>query len=121
MIEFRNIYKEYESNQLVLKDFNLTCEEGEITVLIGPSGCGKSTTIKLTNRLINPTKGKIFVNGEDISKQVPVKLRRNIGYVIQNISLFPHMTNAKNVSVVPQLKNGMKIASKKELVSFLIW
>src|SRR5690625_3757690 len=103
MIEFKNIYKQYDTGSVVLKDINLTCEEGEITVLIGPSGCGKTTTMKLINRLIGPSDGSISIDGKDISEINPVELRRGIGYVIQHIGLFPHMTIAQNVSVVPNL------------------
>lgn len=103
MIEFKNIYKKYGENRHVLTDLNFTCEEGEITVIIGPSGCGKTTTMKLINRLITPTEGKVFINGEDISKINPVELRRQIGYVIQHIGLFPHMSIEQNVAVVPKL------------------
>ncbi|QKY69968.1 ABC transporter ATP-binding protein [Lentibacillus sp. CBA3610] len=103
MIEFKTIYKNFEGGNDVLKDINLTCEDGEITVLIGPSGCGKTTTMKLINRLITPTKGSIFIDGKDISQINTVELRREIGYVIQHIGLFPHMTIARNVGVVPNL------------------
>lgn len=103
MIEFKNVHKSYEGAPDVLKDLNLTCGDGEITVFIGPSGCGKTTTMELINRLINPTKGSILINGKDISEIDPVELRRGIGYVIQHIGLFPHMTIARNVSVVPHL------------------
>lgn len=103
MIEFKNIQKKYDNGNVVLKNINLTCETGKITVLIGPSGCGKTTTMKLINRLINPTNGSVFIDGEDISNINPVELRRKIGYVIQHIGLFPHMTIAQNVSVVPRL------------------
>jgi len=103
VIEFKNIYKKFEGGNDVLKDINLTCEDGEITVLIGPSGCGKTTTMKLINRLITPTKGSIFIDGKDISQINTVELRRGIGYVIQHIGLFPHMTIGRNVGVVPHL------------------
>lgn len=103
MIEFKNVYKRYEGSQDILKDINLTCEDGEITVLIGPSGCGKTTTMKLINRLISLTKGSILIDGKDISEINPVELRRGIGYVIQHIGLFPHMTIGRNVGVVPHL------------------
>lgn len=108
MIEFKNIYKEYDGGNLVLKDINLTCEAGKITVLIGPSGCGKTTTMKLINRLINPTKGEIFIDEQDVAQMNPVELRRQIGYVIQHIGLFPHMTISQNVSVVPRLLKWSK-------------
>ncbi|HLR53894.1 MAG TPA: ABC transporter ATP-binding protein [Pseudogracilibacillus sp.] len=87
----------------MLKNLNLTCETGEITVFIGPSGCGKTTTMKLINRLNDVTRGKILINGKDISEMNPVDLRREIGYVIQNVGLFPHMNIARNVGVVPNL------------------
>lgn len=103
MIKFENVYKQYTSGHTVLKNLNLHCNEGEITVFIGPSGCGKTTTMKLINRLIDPTKGRVLVNDEDISTISPVKLRRSIGYVIQHVGLFPHMTIADNVAVVPRL------------------
>ncbi|HLR73258.1 MAG TPA: ABC transporter ATP-binding protein [Pseudogracilibacillus sp.] len=103
MIEFKNVYKRYKGGHDVLKNINLTCEQGEITVFIGPSGCGKTTTMKLINRLINPTKGQILINGKDTSELNAVELRRNIGYVIQNVGLFPHMNIARNVAVVPKL------------------
>lgn len=103
MIEFQHVNKFYDDGFQALKDMNLTINKGEITVLIGPSGCGKSTTMKHINCLITATSGKVLINGEDVSKQNPVELRRKIGYVIQNVGLFPHMTIAKNVAVVPQL------------------
>jgi osmoprotectant transport system ATP-binding protein len=108
MIQFQAINKVYENGNIVLKDINLTIKEGEITVLIGPSGCGKTTTMKLINRLIKPSNGKITLHGEDISTMDPVKLRRKIGYVIQSVGLFPHMTIAKNVGVVPRLQKWEK-------------
>ena len=103
MIEFQHVNKVYEDGFQALKDINLTINKGEITVLIGPSGCGKSTTMKHINCLITASSGKVLINGEDVSKQNPVELRRKIGYVIQNVGLFPHMTIAKNVAVVPRL------------------
>ena len=103
MIELEQVQKRYDDGHVALKDVNLSFKEGEITAIIGPSGCGKTTTMKLINRLINPSKGKITIQGEDISRMDPVTLRRRIGYVIQNIGLFPHMTIAKNVAVVPNL------------------
>jgi osmoprotectant transport system ATP-binding protein len=103
MIKFEKVSKKYNEDHTALKDINLHCNEGEITVLIGPSGCGKTTTMKLVNRLINPSKGRIWINDKDISTVNPVELRRSIGYVIQHIGLFPHMTIAENVAVVPKL------------------
>ncbi len=82
---------------------DLTIEKGKICVLIGPSGCGKTTTMRMVNRLIEPTSGRIFVGEQDVTKGDPVELRRHIGYVIQQIGLFPHMTIAENVATVPKL------------------
>ncbi|WP_191556771.1 ABC transporter ATP-binding protein [Metabacillus idriensis] len=103
MIQLRNITKKYPDGFKALKDINLELEAGKIHVVIGPSGCGKSTTMKLINRLITPSEGTVYINNEDISKINPVELRRKIGYVIQSIGLFPHMTIADNVAVVPRL------------------
>ncbi|MDF2633169.1 MAG: putative signal transduction protein with domain containing protein [Pelosinus sp.] len=108
MIRFENITKTYEHGRKVVEDINLHIREGEILVLIGPSGCGKTTTMKMINRLVEPSLGKIFIKGEDISQLDPVELRRNIGYVIQNIGLLPHMTIAENVALVPKLKKWDK-------------
>ncbi|SFM04256.1 ABC transporter ATP-binding protein [Pelosinus propionicus] len=108
MIRFENIVKTYENGRTVVNGLNLHIKEGEILVLIGPSGCGKTTTMKMINRLVEPTKGKIFIKGDDISNLDPVQLRRNIGYVIQNIGLLPHMTIAENVALVPKLKKWDK-------------
>lgn len=112
MIEFKNVYKRYKGGNDVLKDINLICEKGEITVFIGPSGCGKTTTMKLINRLIEPTKGNILINGKDTNEINPVELRRDIGYVIQNVGLFPHMNIARNVAAVPNLLKWDKEKTK---------
>ncbi|MBX9873914.1 MAG: ABC transporter ATP-binding protein [Beijerinckiaceae bacterium] len=82
---------------------DLTIESGQVCVLIGPSGCGKTTTMRMVNRLIEPTSGRIFVGDRDVTQADPVELRRHIGYVIQQIGLFPHMTIAQNVATVPKL------------------
>ncbi|CAG7649766.1 Glycine betaine/carnitine/choline transport ATP-binding protein OpuCA [Paenibacillus solanacearum] len=103
MIQMTGVNKVYDDGFKALSDVNLELKKGEITVLIGPSGCGKSTTMKLINRLIEPTDGTIRIEGRSTQEWNPVDLRRKIGYVIQNIGLFPHMTIAKNVAVVPSL------------------
>ncbi|MGD9559483.1 MAG: ABC transporter ATP-binding protein [Oscillospiraceae bacterium] len=102
MIRFENVSKSY-GDVLVLDDLSFELNAGEFTVLIGPSGCGKTTTLKTINRLIDPEKGKVYINGKDTSQMDRVKLRRSIGYVIQQIGLFPNMTVEKNISVVPKL------------------
>lgn len=105
MIKFENISKKYTNTKIPAVDnLNLHIKKGEICMLVGPSGCGKTTTMKMINRLIEPTAGNIYINGENIKEQDPVKLRRNIGYVIQNIGLFPHMSIADNIATVPKEK-----------------
>ncbi|GAA0308207.1 osmoprotectant transport system ATP-binding protein [Gracilibacillus halotolerans] len=119
MITLKNVYKQYDDGFEALKNINLTCEDGEITVLIGPSGCGKTTTLRLLNRLINPTKGKVLIDDKDISEINPVTLRRSIGYVIQHIGLFPHMTIASNIGVVPRLLKWDKQSITKRVDELL--
>lgn len=103
MVKFQNVSKIYPNGASAVKNLNLTIEKGELVVLIGPSGCGKTTTLKMVNRLIEPTSGKILVGGKNIQEENPVRLRRRIGYVIQQIGLFPHMTIAQNIGLVPKL------------------
>ena len=86
-----------------VSDLSLNIPAGEICVLVGPSGCGKTTTMKMINRLIEPTSGRILIDGDDVMGLPPVELRRRIGYVIQQVGLFPHLTVAENVAVVPRL------------------
>lgn len=102
MIKFSNIKKAYGASEII-GNLNLEIPEGQFVVLIGPSGCGKTTTLKMINRLIEPTSGSIYINGTDIFKMNPIELRRSIGYVIQQIGLFPNMTVEQNVAVVPKL------------------
>jgi len=104
MIRFENVTKQYDLNSIAVDNLNLHIRKGEILILIGPSGCGKTTTMKMINRLIEPTSGKIYIQGEDAGKLDPVELRRNIGYVIQQIGLFPQMTIGENIALVPKLK-----------------
>lgn len=103
MIRFENVTKEYPDGTRAVNRLNLTVNRGEFVCLIGPSGCGKTTTLKMVNRLVEPTSGRIYVDGRDVMQQDPVKLRRSIGYVIQQIGLFPHMTIAENIALVPRL------------------
>lgn len=103
LIEFKNVMKSYNDDFVALKKINLKINQGELVALIGPSGCGKTTTMRMINRLTEPTEGQILVDGQDISKLDPVKLRRNTGYIIQEIGLFPHMTIEQNISLVPRL------------------
>ena len=102
MLQFEHVSLAYGSQQ-ILDDLSFQIPDGQMTVLIGPSGCGKTTTLKMINRLIEPTGGKIYLDGEDIAAKDKVDLRRHIGYVIQQIGLFPNMTVAQNICVVPTL------------------
>lgn len=86
-----------------VRDLSMHVADGETLVLLGTSGCGKTTTLKMVNRLIEPTRGRILIDGKDVTEQDPVALRRGIGYAIQHIGLFPHMTVAGNIAVVPRL------------------
>ncbi|MDZ7694900.1 MAG: ATP-binding cassette domain-containing protein [Balneolaceae bacterium] len=103
MIKLRKVTKIYEDSVKAVDDISFEVQEGEIFGLIGTSGCGKTTTLKMINRLVNPSAGQIFVNNRDISTEPIEKLRRNIGYVIQSVGLFPHYTIRENVTVVPRL------------------
>lgn len=105
MVTFVEVTKIYSDNIKAVNNLSLTINKGELVVFIGPSGCGKTTSLKMVNRLIQPTSGKIIVNGLDTDKINPVDLRRQIGYVIQDIALFPHHTVASNIGTVPRLKN----------------
>ncbi|MBZ0313149.1 ABC transporter ATP-binding protein [Clostridium butyricum] len=109
MIEFKNIKKSYKS-KIILENFNLSIDDGKLVVLIGASGCGKTTLLKMINRLISITEGEILINGKNINNMDPIKLRRGIGYVIQQTGLFPHMTVKENIEIIPRL---MKISERK--------
>lgn len=102
MIKIEKVTKVYPgSTQSVVNELDLHVKKGEICVLVGASGCGKTTTMRMINRLIDSTSGKIFVDGRDISKVDPIELRLGIGYVIQEIGLFPHYSIEKNIATVP--------------------
>ncbi|WP_404428787.1 ABC transporter ATP-binding protein [Sutcliffiella horikoshii] len=108
MITFQDVTKTYEDGTTAVQSFNLGIKEGEFFVLIGPSGCGKTTTLKMINRLHNVTNGDILIDGKSISDHNIHELRWNIGYVLQQIALFPHMTIEENISIVPELKSWKK-------------
>ncbi|MCY9405107.1 choline ABC transporter ATP-binding protein OpuBA [Bacillus spizizenii] len=103
MLTLENVSKTYKGGKKAVNNVNLKIAKGEFICFIGPSGCGKTTTMKMINRLIEPSAGKIFIDGENIMEQDPEELRRKIGYVIQQIGLFPHMTIQQNISLVPKL------------------
>ena len=104
MIRLENLSKVFPgTEEPAVDDLSMDIYEGEIVVLVGPSGCGKTTTMKMINRIIEPTEGKIILEGDDVTDVDPDKLRRRIGYVIQQTGLFPHMTIADNIATVPRL------------------
>jgi len=102
-ITLEDMGKTYPDGTVAVGDFSLEVHAGELTVLIGPSGCGKSTILRMINRLIEPTHGRILIDGQNILDRNPVELRRHIGYVIQNVGLFPHQNIRTNVGTVPRL------------------
>lgn len=108
MITFSSVSKTYEDGTQAIRKLDFTIQAGEFFVLIGPSGCGKTTTMKMINRLIEPTEGKIFLYDREIHTFDVQELRWNIGYVLQQIALFPHMTIAENIALVPEMKKWRK-------------
>lgn len=120
MIKFENVSKVYADGFKAVDSVNFEIPEGEFLVLIGPSGSGKSTTMKMINRMIPHTNGRISIDGNDITKLNPSELRRNIGYVIQQIGLFPHYTIEKNIAIVPELKGWDKEKIKARVKELLI-
>ncbi|WP_028936720.1 ABC transporter ATP-binding protein [Pseudonocardia spinosispora] len=103
MIEFRGVDKRYPDGTVAVDQLDLVVENGKVTVFVGPSGCGKTTSLRMINRMIEPTSGTVLVDGKDVMKQDPAELRRGIGYVIQQAGLFPHRTILDNVATVPLL------------------
>ena len=104
MIKFENVTKSFKDN-IVLKNISLEIEKGDLVAFIGESGCGKTTTLKMINRLIKPSSGKIYINDKDIEKEEVISLRRNMGYVIQQTGLFPHMTVKENIEIIPKVEH----------------
>ncbi|WP_405081812.1 ABC transporter ATP-binding protein [Paenibacillus chitinolyticus] len=104
MIRFENVSKRYADDTVAVNDLNLEINEGEFFVFIGPSGCGKTTTLKMINRLIPLSGGTLWINGRKVSEYDIHELRWNIGYVLQQIALFPHMTIEENIAIVPEMR-----------------
>ncbi|HEX5493312.1 MAG TPA: ABC transporter ATP-binding protein [Mycobacteriales bacterium] len=104
MIRLDGITKHFPGAALpAVRDLSLSVPDGQIVILVGPSGCGKTTTMKMVNRLIEPSAGRIYLDGQDVTSANPDRLRRRIGYVIQQVGLFPHLTVAQNIAVVPRM------------------
>ena len=102
IIRFEGVSKAF-GTQTVLRDFSLDVEPGAFVSIIGRSGCGKTTVLKLVNGLLSPDTGRVLIQGQDVARIDPVALRRRIGYAIQNVGLFPHMTVEKNIAYVPAI------------------
>jgi osmoprotectant transport system ATP-binding protein len=118
MIVAEHISKQF-NHHLAVNDLSFEVKEGETLVLLGTSGCGKTTTLRMINRLIEPTSGKIYINGRNIHEEKAEVLRRNIGYVLQNHGLFPHYTVAENIAIVPQLLKWPKEKKDKRIIELL--
>lgn len=118
MIEFKKIAKSIKGTKII-KGIDLFINKGELVVFVGPSGCGKTTCLKMINKLINPTSGVILINKKNIAQIDPIQLRRNIGYVIQQTGLFPHMTVRKNIGIVPTLEKWSKEKIEARTVELL--
>ncbi|MGC9529907.1 MAG: betaine/proline/choline family ABC transporter ATP-binding protein [Candidatus Bipolaricaulaceae bacterium] len=119
MIKLENVTKVYPDGTEAVKELNLEVGEGEFCVLLGPSGCGKTTTMKMINRLIPITEGRIYVNGQDTTALDENELRRSIGYAIQEIGLFPHMTVGQNIATVPRLLKWPKDKCRRRAAELL--
>ncbi|MEU8525651.1 ATP-binding cassette domain-containing protein [Streptomyces sp. NPDC048629] len=119
MIRFEHVTKRYADGTTAVDDLSFDVAEGELVTLVGPSGCGKTTTMKMVNRLIEPTEGRILLDGQDVSRVDPVSLRRRIGYVIQQVGLFPHRTVLDNTATVPALLGWKKHKARERAAELL--
>ncbi|ORA34660.1 ABC transporter ATP-binding protein [Mycobacterium aquaticum] len=119
MITFSNVTKKYPDGTVAVDDLTLDVPEGTLAAFVGPSGCGKTTSMRMINRMIEPTSGTLTVNGEDVTKVDPVKLRLGIGYVIQSAGLMPHQRVVDNVATVPVLKGESRRAARKAALGVL--
>ncbi|KQX45640.1 MULTISPECIES: ATP-binding cassette domain-containing protein [unclassified Streptomyces] len=119
MIRFEHVTKRYADGTTAVDDLSFEVAEGELVTLVGPSGCGKTTTMMMVNRLVEPTSGRVLVDGEDIAGVDPVALRREIGYVIQQVGLFPHRTVLDNTATVPALLGWKKAAARARAAELL--
>ena len=119
MIRFERVTKRYADGTLAVDDLSFECADGEITVLVGTSGCGKTTSLRMINRLVDPTSGTILVGGEDVTKSDPAVLRRNMGYVIQHGGLFPHRTVIDNIATVPRLLGASRAKARARAYDLL--
>jgi len=119
IIEFDKVSKSYEEGKDVIKDISFKIDEGEFVTLVGPSGCGKTTLLKMINKMIAPTAGKILIRGNEISSWDTTDLRRSIGYVIQQVGLFPHMTIAENIGYVLKITGAQKTERRSKALELI--
>ena len=119
MITFESVTKRFADGTTAVHDLDLEISKGEVTILVGPSGCGKTTTLRMINRMIEATSGRIVVDGQDVRQVDPPQLRRRIGYVIQQIGLFPHRTIAQNIATVPELSGWDKRRTEARVAELL--
>jgi glycine betaine/L-proline transport ATP binding subunit len=118
VIRFEKITKKYDQ-QTAVSNISFEIEKGELVVLIGESGCGKTTLLKIINRLIQASSGKVFIDGEDILEKDVIELRRNMGYVIQQTGLFPHMTVRENIGIIQKLQKKDKIDIQNKSIELM--
>ena len=118
-VRFEHVTVRYDGNK-ALDDLNITIDEGEFLTIIGRSGCGKTTTLRLINGLLSPDEGRVLVGGQDVAKADLIQLRRGIGYAIQDVGLFPHMTVRENIAYVPSLSRSWTRTETKETVEALL-
>jgi osmoprotectant transport system ATP-binding protein len=119
MITFADVTKQYPDGTVAVDNLNLEVPEGTLTAFVGPSGCGKTTSMRMVNRMIDPTSGTLTVNGEDVTKVDPVKLRLGIGYVIQSAGLMPHLRVVDNVATVPVLRGESRRSARKAAIGVM--
>jgi len=122
IIQFKDVCQQNDPDMPIIKNIDLAIEKGEFVVLIGPSGCGKTTLLKMMNGLIFPDSGQVIIKGQDIHEWDPIALKRNMGYVIQQVSLFPHMTIEKNIVYaleIQKIPRGIKQKRARELINLV--
>ncbi len=119
MIEFRGVTKRFPDGTVAVDELTLTADDGKITVFVGPSGCGKTTSLRMVNRMVEPTSGTITVDGKDVMSVDAAELRRGIGYVIQQAGLFPHRTILDNIATVPLLLGWGKAKSRQRATELM--
>ncbi|HLT62600.1 MAG TPA: ATP-binding cassette domain-containing protein, partial [Microlunatus sp.] len=119
MIEFESVSKTYPDGTTAVSDLDLVVPSGQITVIVGPSGCGKTTTLRMVNRMLEPTEGRILWDGEELSSRPLTTLRRQMGYVIQNGGLFPHRTVLDNIGTVPGLLGWSRAKTRQRSLELL--